>query len=258
MGILVKVRGYLMATKIEAGAATRAPLRGYMADQAFFARYAIVLALFIIFAFAQFSLRGFVDIRALPLVVHAHAAIMVTWLALFVAQNQLVHRGELAMHRKLGWVAAAVVAAVAVLACAVGYTATAMHFVPPFFTPAYFMSLTTVEGTAFAVVVAWAVSLRRRTEWHRRIMFAATFLLLEPALGRLLPMPLLGGYGEWIALAVQLLFVAVLARHDRKVIGSVHPATIAAAVILVGVHSLVSLVAMLPPVVSFANAVAGA
>jgi hypothetical protein len=247
-----------MATKVEPGAAVRVPLRGYMADQAFFARYAIILAIFIIFSFAQFSLRGFVDIRTVPPVVHAHAVVMLTWLGLFVVQNQLVHRGELGLHRKLGWVAAAVVAAVAVLGCAVGYTAIALHTVPPFFTPSYFLALTFIESTLFAAVVAWAVSLRRRTEWHRRIMFGATFLLLEPALGRLLPMPLLGGYGEWIALFVQLCFVAIIARHDRKLLGSVHPATVASAAILPAGHALVSLAAMLPPVAAFANAVAAA
>lgn len=247
-----------MATNVDAGLQPQAPLRGYMADQSFFARYAIVLALFIIFAFAQFSVRGFVDIRTVPPVIHAHALVMVSWLGLFVLQNQLVHRGELTLHRRIGWASAAIVAAVAVLGCAVGYTALSIHMVPPFFTPSYFLSLTFIESTAFAVVVAWAVSLRRRTEWHRRIMFAATFLLLEPALGRLLPMPLLGGYGEWVALLVQLVFVGIIARHDRKVLGSVHLATVAAAVILVGVHSLVSLVAMVPQVQSFAGAVAGA
>jgi uncharacterized membrane protein YozB (DUF420 family) len=246
-----------MATKVEAATASVAG-RGFMADQAFFARYAITLALFIMFSFAQFSLRGFVDIRTMPLVVHAHAAVMVTWLALFVVQNQLVHRGEIAIHRKLGWISAAVVAAVAVLGCAVGYEALRLQMVPPFFTPGYFLSLTWIEAPAFAVVVAWAASLRRRTEWHRRIMFGATFILLEPALGRLLPMPLLGGYGEWVALIVQLGFVAILARHDKKVLGVVHPATVASATALVAVHSLVSLVSMLPPVIAFANRVAGA
>ncbi|MGZ2412068.1 small-conductance mechanosensitive channel [Sphingomonas sp. F9_3S_D5_B_2] len=246
-----------MATNANAGAGPRTPLRGFMADQAFFARYAIVLALFIVVAFAQFSMRGFVDIRTVPPVVHAHAVVMLGWLGLFVLQNQLVHRGELPLHRKVGWASAVVVAAVAVLGCAVGYTALAVHMVPPFFTAPYFLSLTFVESLLFAAVVAWAVSLRRKTEWHRRIMFGATFLLLEPALGRLLPMPLLGGYGEWIALIVQLGFVAVIARHDRKVLGSVHPATFAAAAILIGAHTLVSLVAMLPPVATFAAAVAG-
>lgn len=246
-----------MATKAAATPAVT-PARGFMADQAFFARYAIALALFILFSFAQFSLRGFVDIRKMPLVIHAHAAVMVTWLAVFVTQNLLVNRGELGIHRTLGWISAGLVAAVAVLGCSAGYEAARLHIVPPFFTPAYFIALTSVGATSFALVVAWAVSLRRRTEWHRRIMFASMFLLLEPALGRLLPMPLLGDYGEWIALLAQLGFVAILARHDRKVLGEVHPATWAAAAILVVVHSLVSLVAMLPPVVAFANGVAGA
>lgn len=247
-----------MATNADAGFASRDGARGFMADQAFFARYATILALFIVFSFAQFSLRGFVDIRALPYVVHAHALVMVTWLGLFVLQNQLVHRGELELHRRVGWISAVVVAAVAVMGWAVGYAALGAHIVPPFFTPAYFLSLTAIEATLFAATIAWAVSLRRRTQWHRRLMFGGTFLLLEPALGRLLPMPLLGGYGEWVVLLVQLGFVAVIARHDRKVLGSVHPATVCAAAILVGSHSLVSLVAMLPPVVSLASAVAGA
>jgi hypothetical protein len=229
-----------------------------MADQAFFARYAIFIAIFIIASFVQFSLRGFVDIRTMPPIIHAHGVVMVGWLALFVLQNQLVHRGELAIHRTVGWVSAAVVAAVAVLGLAVGYEALRVHMVPPFFTPSFFLSLTWIEAPAFAILVAFAVRLRRRTEWHRRIMFGATFILLEPALGRLLPMPLMGAYGEWVALLFQLGFVGFLARHDRKVLGSVHPATAAAGAILVLVHCLVSLVSTLPPVVSFANSIAAA
>lgn len=244
-----------MATTVDAA---RAPARGYMADQAFFARYAIFIAIFIIASFVQFSLRGFVDIRTMPPIIHAHGVVMVGWLALFVLQNQLVHRGELAIHRTVGWVSAAVVAAVAVLGLAVGYEALRVHMVPPFFTPSFFLSLTWIEAPAFAILVAFAVRLRRRTEWHRRIMFGATFILLEPALGRLLPMPLMGAYGEWVALLFQLGFVGFLARHDRKVLGSVHPATAAAGAILVLVHCLVSLVSTLPPVVSFANSIAAA
>jgi uncharacterized membrane protein YozB (DUF420 family) len=244
-----------MATTVDAA---RTPARGYMADQAFFARYALFIAFFIIASFVQFSLRGFVDIRTVPPIIHAHAAVMIAWLTLFVVQNQLVHRGELAIHRMVGWMSAGIVAAVAVLGCAVGYQALRLHMVPPFFTPGFFLSLTWIEAPAFALVVAWAVSLRRKTEWHRRIMFGATFILLEPALGRLLPMPLMGGYGEWVALLVQLGFVGFLALHDRKVLGSVHPATVAAGAILVLVHSVVSLVSTLPPIVSFANSIASA
>ena len=90
----------------------------------------------------------------------------------------------------------------------------------------------------FAAMVVWAITLRRQVQWHRRIMLGSMFILLEPALGRLLPMPLLGMWGEWAILVVQLVFLAVLARHDRKVMGAIHPATKAIAGILVVTHIL--------------------
>ena len=244
-----------MATNAETGRAPRQQ-RGFMADQQFFVRYALVLVLFILFGFLQFSLRGFVDIRTMPLLVHLHAAVMLAWLGLFILQNLLVHRGELALHRKLGWLALGVAGAIALLGWAVGYQAVAAGRVPPFFTAPYFLALTFLESTFFAAIVAWAVSQRRRTEWHRRLMFGATFVILEPALGRLLPMPVLGAWGEWVVLAVQLLFVAVLARHDRKMFGSVHPATVAVGGILIASHLVITGVATLPATESLARAVA--
>jgi uncharacterized membrane protein YozB (DUF420 family) len=228
-----------------------------MADQAFFLRYAIVITLFILFGFAQFAMRGYSDFRAAPLTVHLHGGLMIAWLGIFLAQNVLVHRGQLAIHRTLGWTSAAILPFVALTGALVGYNAVALDRVPPFFSDSYFLALSSVGSLAFAAVVAWAIVRRRQVQWHRRLMLGAMFLLLEPALGRLLPMPLLGAWGETMALVVQLLFVAVLARHDRKVLGSVHPATIAIAVVLIASHALFELLAVLPPVVSFAQAVAG-
>jgi uncharacterized membrane protein YozB (DUF420 family) len=245
-----------MATKVEGAAEVRRPARGFMADQPFFTRFAILLTLFILLAFAQFAMRGLVDVRKAPPLVHLHGAVMVSWLGLFVAQNMLVHKGELALHRKLGWVAAALVAAVAVLGWAVGYQAVATGRVPPFFTPAYFLALTGLGATSFAAVVAWAVSKRRETQWHRRLMLGATILIVEPALGRLLPMPLLGVWGEWVVLLIQLGLIGIIARHDRKVLGQVHPATVALAAVALALHVAVTLVSMIPQVSTFAAAIA--
>jgi uncharacterized membrane protein YozB (DUF420 family) len=228
-----------------------------MADQAFFLRYAIVIALFILFGFAQFAMRGYSDFRGAPLTVHLHGGLMIAWLGIFVAQNMLVHRGELAIHRTLGWTSVALLPFVALTGILVGYNAVAMDRVPPFFSDSYFLALTSVGTLAFAAMVLWAIVRRRQVQWHRRLMLGAMFLLLEPALGRLLPMPLLGAWGETMSLVVQLLFAAVLARHDKRVLGAVHPATIAIAVVLVASHAMFELLAVLPPVVSFAQAVAG-
>src|SRR3546814_8852420 len=77
-----------------AGGAARAEL--------FWHRMAIGLAVFIVFAFLQFALRGFVDPVAAPFWVHVHGAAMLAWLALLIAQPTLVTRDNLARHRQLG------------------------------------------------------------------------------------------------------------------------------------------------------------
>jgi len=246
-----------MATTVEGGAPARAPQRGFMADQDFFVRYAIAIAVFILFGFAQFAIRGYSHFLTAPPIVHLHGGLMVGWLGIFIAQNLLIHRGELAIHRKLGWISAGIVVLIAATGLLVGHNALAMHRVPPFFSDPYFLALTGVGSLVFAAMVGWAITLRRQVQWHRRVMLGAMFILLEPALGRLLPMPLLGMWGEWTTLAVQLGFVAILARHDRKVLGEIHPATKAIAAVLIASHILFESLAVFPPLVAYAHTVAG-
>ncbi len=246
-----------MATQVEGAVlGTAGQARGYMADQAFFVRYAVVLAAFIMFGFLQFAARGFSSFSTAPAIVHLHGGLMIAWLGIFIAQNLLVHKGELGIHRKLGRFSALLVAVICVTMAMTGYHAVDIGRQPPFFSPPYFLSLTFVGALVFGGMVAWAVARRKQVQWHRRIMLGAMFVLLEPALGRILPMPLIMPWGEWLTLAIQLLFVWVLARHDRKVLGSVHAATYAVAAVLILSHVLFEVLAVLPPVVSFAEALA--
>lgn len=247
-----------MATQVDgAGLAARPQGRGYLADQGFFVRYAIILAAFIMFGFLQFAARGFSSFGTAPAIVHLHGGLMVAWLGIFIAQNMLVHKGELGIHRKLGWFSAALVLVISITMAMTGYHAVDTGRQPPFFTPPYFLALTFVGAFVFAGMVLWAVTLRKQVQWHRRVMLGSMFILLEPALGRLLPMPLIMPWGEWLTLAIQLLFVWVLARHDRKVLGSVHAATNAVAAILILSHVAFEVIAVLPPMIGFAEALAG-
>ncbi|MFC4293763.1 hypothetical protein ACFO0A_01685 [Novosphingobium tardum] len=225
------------------------------AERRFFGRLALGLALFIVVAFAQFDAR-FVDVAALPWVAHAHALTMVAWLALLVAQPILARSGNVVLHRRLGWLATGLVAAIVVFALMVVTTALRANAVPPFFTPAYFLALVVIEIGTFAALVAWAVVRRGDREWHRRLMIAATFILLEPALGRALPMPLLGDWGQWLSMVIQLGAIAILVGHDRRTLGRVHPATVVAAGAVVATHVAVTLAAMAPPVIALARGIA--
>jgi hypothetical protein len=228
-----------------------------MADQAFFTRFAIFMAAFILFGFIQFELRGFVDIRTAPAFLHLHGGLMVSWLALFVLQGVLVQRGQVALHRTLGWVTVAVGAAIVMVGSYTGIHAIALGIVPPFFTPAFFLALNQIDIVAFALMLGLALGYRKQVQWHRRLMIGTAFVIAEPALGRLLPMPLLGqSWGELLALAVQLIFIAVIARHDRKQLGQVHPATLIVASIIVGAHLLIELASRTALFASLAQSIA--
>lgn len=213
---------------------------------------AIGLALFIVFGFAQFALRGMVDVPKVPWWVHAHGVAMLAWLGLLIVQPRLIARGDHAKHRLLGWAGAGLAATIVVLACFVGAASVAMGRQPPFFSPPYFLALVWIEAIVFGTLVALAIQRRRATDWHRRLMIGATIIILEPALGRLLPMPLMVGWSDLPIAALQLGVVGLIAMHDRKTIGSIHPATKWVAVAIVATRVAVPLIAMAPPLIAAA------
>lgn len=215
-------------------------------DQSFWQKMTIGIALFIVFGFAQFGARGMVDYRGAPVYLHLHAVVMIAWLALTVVQATLVARDNLALHRRLGWIGAGLVTVVIVMGGVVSFRALQTHHFPPFFTTPFFLALTVVELLAFTGMMVAAIRRRRETEWHRRLMIGALVLLMEPALGRVLPMPLLMPWGEWATLAVQLGVLVLVARHDRKTLGAIHPATTVSMLVVALTHGLFELLAVSP------------
>ena len=225
-------------------------------DQTFWQKMMLGIALFILFGFAQFALRGFVRPMAAPLTVHLHGLIMLAWLGLAVAQATLIRREDAALHRRLGWIGVFLAAAVVVIGLFVGVQAVQTGRQPPFFSPPYFLALSGLGVLFFAGLVAAAVANRRRTEWHRRLMVGAMIMIMEPALGRILPMPFIMPWGEWLVLVVQLTVFAIVVRHDRKVLGHVHPATLTAMAVVALAHVTVETVARVPAWAALAEGLA--
>jgi len=233
--------------------------RGFMADQAFFTRFAVALTAFILFGFIQFELRGFVNIMTVPWFLHVHGALMVTWLGMYVLQSSLVSAGQIAIHRKTGWLALLLAVGIVGFGSFTGINAIRTGMVPPFFTSSFFLALNQIGIFAFGSVVALAIVKRRQVEWHRRLMVGTGILIAEPALGRLLPMPLMGQtVGELTASVIQLGMVAIIARHDRKQLGAVHPATLTIALVLVVTHLAIDILARVPAFQAVAQSIAGA
>ena len=232
-------------------------VEGAVRAERFWQRMAIGLAVFIIFGFVQFALRGFVDPVKAPFWVHLHGVAMLAWLGLLIVQPTLEARGNLALHRRLGWAGAGLAALIVCLGIFVGLASLALNRFPPFFTAPYFLALTTIEALAFGLAVMMAIRRRSDTEWHRRLMIGATIMILEPALGRLLPMPLMIGWSDIPVALIQLAAVAIVALHDRRTLGRVHPATKAVALLVIAVRVTIYLLSLTPPVAALAAKLAG-
>lgn len=243
-----------MATVARAPGQTSA----YAANQGFFVKVAWILAGIIVVGFAQNALLGRVDIPRVPLWVHVHGLLMLSWLGLLITQNRLAAQGDLARHRQLGRIGAVLVCAILLVASFTSMMSLLLHRWPPFFTPSFFLAMTLSDSLAFAALVLAGIAYRADTETHRRLITGGTIVILEPAFGRLLPMPLIGGEtGEWIVMVIQLGFVVAIALEDRKSLGRVLPATRALALVIVGTHALMTLLGHSPAVMAVAATIAG-
>ena len=192
-------------------------------DERFFVGGALVMTAVIVAGFSLQLAMGRSSFSSPPLV-HAHAVVFMGWVAIYLSQNVLATTGRVALHRKLGWLAAAWMIPMLVLGCAVTVAIVRRAGVPFFFRPLQFLVFDPVTLFAFAGLTVAAILLRRQTDWHRRLHFCGMSLLLGPGFGRLLPMPLLAPWA-WEAIVVAcLLFPAAGMIADLRRSGRVHPA----------------------------------
>ena len=194
-----------------------------LGDERFFLRAAIVMALVIVAGFS-FQLAMGRSSFASPVRVHAHAILFMGWVTIYLMQNIFVATGRMGLHRRLGWVAAIWMVPMVVSGFLVTVAMVRNGTVPFFFQPLHFLIFDPVAVSTFAGLTIAAILLRRRTEWHRRLHFCGMTILLGPAFGRLLPLPLLQPWSWEAAFAVALLFPIVGAWSDVRRSGRVHPA----------------------------------
>ena len=186
----------------------------------------ISAALMVVLLIAGFSVQVAMGRSsfAAPLYVHAHALLFFGWAVLYLAQNLLVGTGNIALHKRLGWLSVVWIPAMLALGLIVTVAMVRRGAVPFFFQPLYFLIMDPLTLLTFAGLAAAAIHLRRKTQWHRRLMFCGMSILLGPGIGRLIPMPLLIPYAGWAVFAVVILFpIAGIARDLRRE-GRVHPA----------------------------------
>lgn len=221
----------------------------------FFVVMASIIALIVFAGFApSFYLRTvFQPGTNLSILLHIKGAVFSAWITLFLVQPILIARGSHTLHRRLGWLAAAI--AVAMVGLVAGATVEEMQRVPPAPPAPVALALNTFDTVVFASLVSSAIYLRKQAEWHKRLLLSATLILLGAPILRLLIL-LEGHINHELLVAdvllVDLFFLICFAfdLHTRR---RIHPAYFFSfALLLVDQVATFSVMAW-PPWVSFAN-----
>jgi len=199
------------------------PPASAIGDERFFLRAAIVMALVIVAGFSTQLAMGR-STFASPVRVHVHAVLFMGWMVIYLLQNALVATNRTYLHRRLGWIGAAWILPMVVMGFVVTVAMVRNGTTPFFFRPLQFLVFDPVTVLTFAGLSGAAIVMRRRTEWHRRLHFCGMSMLLGPAFGRLLPLPLFQPWAWEATFAVTLLFPIAGIWSDVRRRGRAHPA----------------------------------
>jgi len=186
-------------------------------------------AAMVVLTFAGFApsyyLSGAFGGPRLSLLVHVHGAVFTLWMLLYAIQTGLISAGRADIHRIVGPAAVLVAVAMVPLGIATAIITkqvTAAAHLPPQGPPLIFPLGAILT---FAVLTAWAVAMRKRSAWHKRLMLLGTLAILTTPLARVtrfthLPLtPPLGGM-----VLTDVLLVALVA-YDLRALGRLHAAT---------------------------------
>ena len=207
-------------------------------DRRFFLRTAIAMALVIVLGFSTQLAMGRSTFSSPPLV-HAHAIVFMGWVAIYVLQNIFVASGNMALHRRLGWIGSGWIAAMFVLGIAVTVAMVQRGQVPFFFRPLHFLMFDPLSLVAFVGLTIAAIRLRRQSDWHRRLHYCGMSMLLGPGFGRLLPMPLLQPWAWEATFAATLIFPVIGVVRDARRNGRIHPAWVWGTGTMIGTFLLI-------------------
>lgn len=223
------------------------------ASRHFFFSLMLLYAVVAVIGFVP-SLVGFArGTFPMSLPAHLHGVVMVSWLALLVAQSALPARGSVALHRRVGgWVSAF---AVLVWLSLLVMTVRSLVVLDP--QPGHFLyNILLLQGMVlllFPLFFGWALLRRRSPGWHKRLMAIAALLPLQASIDRMFWMPR-GEASQWENFLYLDLLLIPLFLFDGKTLRRIHPATALGTAILVAVQLAALQLWMSPAWHQFAHA----
>jgi len=202
----------------------------------FYATFAVALATFTFVAFARtYYLRYWFDVPPTTVLLHFHSIAFTAWLVLFVIQTRLISKGNYRAHMQLGIAGIFLAALIVILGFTTAVVSAGVDRPRPMgMNSQQFSLIPLVAITFFAILVAAAVVLRKRAEFHKRLMTLAMISVLGPPTARLVFLTHNNAYIGPIQFGVTAAFLAWCLVSDWRKYRIVHPIySIGGAILLV-------------------------
>jgi hypothetical protein len=220
---------------IEAVALTpRPPARfapQHPADRNFFLLLVLLTWLGVVTGFGLDMIAHFRGSRPYPLIVHFHAVLLVSWLALLTTQVLLIRNRRADIHRHLGMAAAWMIPVIGVVSLATAWTVhRQMALLSPARADPQFISINITDMLGFVTLSFAGLALRRDPSAHKRLMLLSTLYLSTAGFARLWLLTIGPAgtdtfWGFFIAFNIGGdILVAMLGAYDLLTRGRMHPA----------------------------------
>jgi hypothetical protein len=171
---------------VESGKNSRDFARFHRWDRGFFLAYLIIIWIVMVSGFGLDIVQKYAKVGLqYPLIVHAHAVVFVSWLALLTTQILLIRRNAQRLHRKLGMLALIVIPLMIVLGPMTAIMVDASHFGHPE-TRFPFISIQFSNVLASSTLLIAGILARKHPAAHKRLMLMGTLAITEPGFARFL------------------------------------------------------------------------
>jgi len=154
-----------------------------------------------------------------PWILYVHAGLFTTWIFLLIVQSCFIRAKKVRWHRRLGMAGALIGVALPCAGIATAIVMTRFHAAEGQSDGAAFLVVSFFDMVAFAITFGWALGLRHRPQYHRRLMLLASCGLTVAAFAR---------FPSWLMpnncwyIGVDVLIVVAIA-WEWAVTGRVHP-----------------------------------
>lgn len=225
-------------------------------DRIFYSGMALAMAVLVFAGFAPSYFLRSADFPGPPLttLVHVHGLLQTSFILLLVAQTWLVAGRRLPIHRKLGWVAGAVVAAICIIGPIVAIAAVNRGALPPGMSAPLFMILPLGGLATFGPLVLAGVLTRHKAETHKRLMLLSVISIMDAAFARL---PGMFALGPMAFYGLADIFIVAGVVYDLATRGRVHAVWLWGGALLILSQPLRLMLAQTPQWAAFVAAITG-